>query len=166
MWFLRLAKLRHKIFWTQFLFGTRIKTTYKIVLPNIRILDLCAKRRSKWPISVLGLRQKIDQIAPPPPHLFSTLYQNSSLSCTLQYIKIWKHLFLLWQDMAHFDLLHGQKWKISTFPIKQKNICLFKTNYWRFIMKVKILHFWPCQKTKWVISCQNGKRCVQIFYIL
>ena len=32
--------------------------------------------------------------------------------------------------------------------------------------KVKILHFWPCQESKWAISCQNGKMPLQIFYML
>ena len=32
--------------------------------------------------------------------------------------------------------------------------------------KVKILHFWPCQESKWAISCQNEKTPLQIFYML
>ena len=31
--------------------------------------------------------------------------------------------------------------------------------------KVKILHFWPCRKSKWVISYQNEKTPLQIFYM-
>ena len=57
MWFLRLAKSRRKLFWTQFLFGTEIKSTFKNVLPNTWILDLSVKWRSQQPISVLSPRQ-------------------------------------------------------------------------------------------------------------
>ena len=32
--FLILAKSRHKLFWAQFLFGTKIKTSYENVLQN------------------------------------------------------------------------------------------------------------------------------------
>ena len=42
MWFLRLAKL----FQTQFLFNTKIKTTNENILPNILILDLSEKQGS------------------------------------------------------------------------------------------------------------------------
>ena len=34
MWFVRLAKLRHKLVQTQFQFDTKIKTTHQIALPN------------------------------------------------------------------------------------------------------------------------------------
>ena len=64
MWFPRLAKLQDKLFWTQFLFGTKIKSTYKKVLPNTRILDLSVKEGSQHPILVLGPTQKWFNLPP------------------------------------------------------------------------------------------------------
>ena len=57
--------------------------------------------------------------------------------------------------MKNFDFFH-----------KSKNFCLLWTNDYCFMKKVKILHFWPCQDSKWAISCRNGKTPLQIFYML
>ena len=64
MWFLRLAKLLHKLFWTQFLFGSKIKSTYKNALENTEILDMSVKRGSQRPIKLLGPRQKWVDLPP------------------------------------------------------------------------------------------------------
>ena len=67
--------------------------------------------------------------------------------------------------MTHFNYWHGQKWRNLIFFHKMKINCWLKTNDLCLII-VKILHFWPCPQLKWVISCQNGKRYLQIIYIL
>ena len=94
MWFLRLAKAGHKLFWTQFLFGTKIKSTYKNVLQNTKILDLSVKRGSQCPIPVLGPRQKWVDF---PPTFFA-LFINFLVVCHLL-LNIQK--ILLW----HFSIL-------------------------------------------------------------
>ena len=58
MWSLRMAKSRHKLFRTKFLFCIKINSTYENVLQNTNILDLSEKRGSRRPIPVLGPRQK------------------------------------------------------------------------------------------------------------
>ena len=79
MWFLRLAKSLHKLFRTQFLFGTKIKSTYINILQNTKILDLSEKRGSQRPIPDLGPRQKWVNF---PPTFFE-LFINFLLVCHL-----------------------------------------------------------------------------------
>ena len=161
MWFLRLAKSRHKLFRTQFLFGTKIKNTYKNILQNTKILDLSVKRGSQRPIPVLGPRQKWVDF---PPTFFE-LFINFLLVCHLL-MNIQKNLLSRFSISARY----GPFWlwtssKIKYFEIfyKKENDYLIKTNDLYFIVKVKILNFWSCPKSKWAISFQNGKTGKQIF---
>ena len=64
MWFQRLAISWHKLFWTQFLIGTKIKASNKTVLQTKRILDLTEKWGSQQLFWVLGQRQKWVKLPP------------------------------------------------------------------------------------------------------
>ena len=123
MWFLRPAESRHKLFRAQFLFGTKIKTTYQNVLPNTWILDLSVKRGSQQPIQVLGPRQKWVNF---PPTFFQ-LFINFLVDFHLLYniSKIWNPLFPFRQIITDLDFWHGHKSKILTKNIKSK-IILFE----------------------------------------
>ena len=128
MWFLRLAKSLHKLFQTQFLFGTKIKSTYKNLLCNAKILDLSVKRGCQRPIHGLGPRQKWIDL----PLTFFELFIaglfywfSDILLLTLEYSK--KKIcpiFPFWQDVAHFDFGHGQKLKTLTFTVKHLSFVL------------------------------------------
>ena len=103
MWFPRLAKSLHKFFQTQFLFGTKIKSTYKNVLGNTKILDLSVKRESQRPIPVLGPRQKWVDFPPTFFELFiNFLVVTFSLS---DHVKIF----------SIFDVIQLSKAKMSRF---------------------------------------------------
>ena len=58
--------------------------------------------------------------------------------------------------------------KIENFEIfqKTKNDYLIKRNDSCIMKKVKFFHFWPYLKSKWAISCQNGKMPLLIFHKL
>ena len=102
MWFLRLAKSRHKLLRTQFLFGTKIKSTYKNVLRNTKILDLSVKRGSQRPIYVLGPRQKWVDL---PPTFFELF---------INFLVVWHLLLNVQKNLSRpFFVL----WKISKFSI-------------------------------------------------
>ena len=58
------------MFWAHFLFFACIKTTYKTLLQNTQIFYLSQKRGSRWPIPVLGPRQKSDNFPPTFLQLF------------------------------------------------------------------------------------------------
>ena len=161
MWFLRLAKSWHKLFRTQFLFGTKIKSTYKNVLRNTKILDLSVKRGSQHPIYVLGPRQKWVDL---PPTFFE-LFINFLVVCHLL-LNIRKKMSYCFSVLARYKPFSLWTWsKIKNFEIfyKTKNAYLIKTNDSCFIVKVKILNFWPCSKWKWAISCWNRKTIQQFF---
>ena len=161
MWFLKPAKSRHKLFRTQFLFDTKIKSTYKTVLRNTKILDLRVKQGSQRPILVLGPRQKCVDL---PPTFFELF---------INFLVVWHLLLNIQKKMSSpFSVLarYGPFWlwtwsKIENFEIfyKTKNDYLIKTNDSCFIKKVKKFNFWPCSKSKWAISCRNGKMLQQIF---
>ena len=161
MWFLRLAKSLHKLFWTQFLFGTKIKSIYKSVLQNTKIMDLSVKRGSQRPTHVLCPSQKWVNF---PPTFFE-LFVNILVVCHLLF-NIQKNLLSRFSISTRYGPFWLWRWsKIENFEIfhKTKNDYLLKTNDSCLIKKVKIFNFWPCSKSKWVISCQNGKRAWQIF---
>ena len=160
MWFLRLAKSRHKLFRTQFLFGTKIKSTYKSILWNTKILDLSVKRGSQRPFQVPS-KAKMSRFA---PNIFWTLYQFSgSLSLTIEYSKkIVVPFFRFGKIWPIFTLDMVKNWNFEIFH-KTKNDYFIKINDSCFIVKVKIFDFWPCLKTKWAISCWNGKTGRQFF---
>ena len=138
MWFLRLAKSLHKLFRTQFLFGTKIKSTYKNVLRNTKILDLSVKRGSQHPIYVLGPRQKWVNL---PPTFFELF---------INFLVVWHLLLNIQKNLSSpFSVLarYGPFWlwtwsKIENFEIfyKIKNVYLIKTNDLCFILKVKIFN--------------------------
>ena len=160
MWFLRLAKSLHKLFRTQFLFSTKIKSTFKNILQNTKILDLSVKRGSQHPYQVLGPRQKWVDF---PPTFFE-LFINFLVVCHLL-LNIQKKLSSRFSVPAKYGLFLLWTWsKIENFEIfhKTKNDYLIKTNDSCFIKKVKFFNFWPCPKSNWAISCQNGKTLQQI----
>ena len=162
MWFLRLTKSLHKLFWTQFLFGTKIKSTYEIVLRNTQILDLSVKRGSQCQIQVLALRQKWVDL---PPTFFER-FINFLVVCHLL-LNIQKRILYRFSILVRYGPFLLWTWsKIENFEIfhKTKNIYLIKTNDSCFIVKVKFFHFWPCPKWKWTISCQNGKTIQNFFW--
>ena len=161
MWFLRLAKSRHKLFRTQFLFGTKIKSTYKSILWNTKILDLSVKRGSQRPFQVSGPRQKWVDL---PPTFFE-LFINFLVVCHLL-LNIQKKLWRLFSVLARYGPFWLWTWpKNENFEVfhKIQNDHLIKTNNLCFIKKFKIFIFWPCPKSNWAIFCQNGKRASQIF---
>ena len=161
MWFVRLAKSRHKFFQTQFLFGIKIKNTDKNILQNTKILDLSVKRGSQNPILVLGSRQKWANL----PQTFFELFINFLVVCHLL-MNIQKNLLYRFSILARYGPFLLWTWsKIENFEIfhKIEYVYLIKTNDSSFIKKVKIFNFWPCPKWKWAMSCQNGKSIQQIF---
>ena len=111
--------------------------------------------------STFGSKAKMSQFA---PNIFSTFNQFSGrLPYTIQHIKYLEGCFSI---LARYGPFWLWTWsKIENFEIfyKTKNDYLIKTNDSCFMVKVKILYFWPCPKSKWAISCQNGKRLWQIF---
>ena len=145
-----MAKSRHKLFWTQFLFGTKIKTSYKNILQNMKILDLSVKRGSQHPIHVLGPRQKWVDF---PPTFFE-VFINFLVVCHLL-LNIQKKLLWRFSVLARYGPFWLWTWsKIENFEIfhKTKNDYLIKINDSCFIKNVKIYDFWPCLKSKWAIS--------------
>ena len=139
MWFLRLAKSLHKIFWTQYLFGTKIKSTYENMLQNTKNLDLSVKRGSQGPISVLGPRQKWVDF---PPTFFE-LFINFLVVCHLL-LNIQKKILYRFSVLARYGPFWLGTWsKIKNFEIfhKIKNYYLIKTNDSCFMKKVKFFNF-------------------------
>ena len=156
-----MAKSRQKLSWTQFQFGAKIKTFRENVLQNTWIFNLSAKQGSRCPFPVLGPRQKWVNF---PPTFFE-LFINFLVVCHLL-LNIQKNLSRPFSVLARYGPFWLWTWsKIKNFEIfyKTKNVYLIKTNDSCFIVKVKILIFWPCSKWKWAISCQNGKTIQHIF---
>ena len=144
--------------------GTKIKSTYKNVLRNTKILDLSVKQGSQCPILVLAPRQKWVDL---PPTFFE-LFINILVVCHLL-LNIQKNLLSRFSVSARYCPFWLWTWsKIKNFEIfyKIENDYLIKTNDLYFIVKVKILNFWPCPKSKWAIFFQNGKTGQQIFLIM
>ena len=111
-----------------------------------------------------GSKAKMSQIA---PNIFQTFYQISSrLSLTFQHIKNLDDTFLILASYHPFYLLAWSKIKNFDLNHKSQNDYFWKIFHLRFIKKVNFLNFWPSQKSKWVIICQNEKSVVQIFHML
>ena len=144
MWFLRLAKSIHKLFWTQFLFDTIIKSTYENVRQNTKPLNLNVKWGSQRPILILAPRQKWVDL---PPTIFE-LFINFLVVCHLL-LNIQKNLLYRFSVLARynpFSLWTWSKVKNLEFFYRTKSVYLIKTNDSYFIVKVKIFNFWPCPK--------------------
>ena len=99
------------------------------------------------------------------PPIFFKLFINFLVVWHLL-MNIQKNLFGTFSVLARYGPFWLWAWsKIENFETfhKTKNNYLIKTNDSCFIKKVKFFNFWPCSKSKWVISYQNGKRAWQIF---
>ena len=136
MWFLRLAKSRHKLFRVQFLFGTKTKSTYGNVLPNTWILDLSVKQGSQQSFQVLTPRQKWVNLPPTFYEFFIDFLVDFYLLCNIK--KIWKARFPFWQIITDFDFWHGHKSKILTF--------LYKMRFNSFLKRINL-----CFRSKFLI---------------
>ena len=139
MWFLRLAKSRHKLFRTQFLFNANIKSTYKKLLRNTKILDLSVKRGSQGPISVLGPRQKWVDF---PPTFFK-LFINFLVVCHLL-LNIQKNLASRFSVSARYAPFQLGAWsKIENFEIFHKTwiICFYQISIFCFMKNSKFSIF-------------------------
>ena len=123
------------------------------------------KTRVSVSISSFGSKAKMSRFG---PNIFSTFYQFSdSLPYTVQRSPV-QHIKNL-EGRFSISARYGPFWlwtwsKIENFEIlhKTKNDYLIKTNDSCFIKKVKFFNFWPYSKSKWAISCQNGKTLRQI----
>ena len=98
MWFLRLAKSLHKLFRTQFLFGTKIKSTYENILQNTKILDLSVKRGFLVVCHLLLNFQK-------------NLWRPFSVLAKYGPFWLWT-----WSKIENFHS-HNETWIIFLFPI-------------------------------------------------
>ena len=111
MWFLKLAKSLHKLFWTQFLFGTKIKSIYRNMLQNTKILDLGVKRGCQPQIQDLAPRQKWVDL---PPTFFE-LFINFLVVCYLL-LDIQKNLLYRFSILARYGPFSHWAWsKIQNF---------------------------------------------------
>ena len=111
-----------------------------------------------------GSKAKISKIS---PNIFQTFYQFSSrLSLTFQHIKNLDGTFFILGSYHPFWLLARSKIKNFDLNHKSQNDYFWKIFDLCFIKKVNFLNFWPSQKSKWVIICQNEKSVVQIFHML
>ena len=64
---------------------------------------------------------------------------------------------------SNFDMVKNENFWL--FPWNKKHLSII-SKWLLFYKKGKILHFWPCQESKWAISCRNGKTPLQIFHML
>ena len=111
-----------------------------------------------------GSKAKMSQIA---PKIFQTFYQISSrLLFTFQHVKNLEGTFFILACYHPFWLLTWSKIKNFDLNHKSQNDNFQKVFDLRFMKKVIFLIFWTCQKSKWVLTCQNEKSAVQIFYVL
>ena len=111
-----------------------------------------------------GSKAKMSQIS---PNIFQTFYQFSSrLSLTFQHIKNLDGTFFILASYHPFWLLTWSKIKNFDLNHKSQNDYFWKIFDLRFMKNVNSLNFWPSQKSKWVIICQNEESVVQIFYML
>ena len=111
-----------------------------------------------------GSKAKMSQIS---PNIFQTFYQFSSrLSLTLQHIKNLDDTFFILANYHPFWLLTWSKIRNIDIFYKTQIKYFSKIIILALMIQVKIFDFWPCQKLKWVITCQNQKSVVQILYML
>ena len=127
MWFQRLTKLFHKLFWTQLLFGTKINSTSKNALWKTNILDLCVKRGSQHPIQVVAPKQKWVNLPPTFLNFLSIFWWFVTYNWIFK--KICHTVFPYRQGMTHFHFRHGQKFKFFTFIIKHKSFFFIKVTF-------------------------------------
>ena len=130
------GQISAKHFWTQFLFCTKIKSTYKIVLQNTKFLDLSVKQGSQCQILLLAPRQKWVDF---PPTFFELF---------INYLVVW-YLLLNNQKILLYGFSVSAKYgpfslwtwsKIQNFHFYYKTwiICFFK---WIFFVSWKISKF-------------------------
>ena len=109
-------------------------------------------------------KAKISHIA---PNIFPTFYQYPGrFSLTLQHIKNLEVRFSVSANYHRFWLLTWSKMKNFAFFYKMPFNSFSKRINLAFMFYVKIFDFWPCQKSKSVIICRNGKSMFQFFHIL
>ena len=97
------------------------------------------------------------------PNIFPTFYQfPGRFSLTLQHIKNLEVRFSVSANYHRFWLLTWSKMKNFAFFYKMPFNSFSKRINLAFMFYVKIFDFWPCQKLKSVIICQNGKTYLQI----
>ena len=111
-----------------------------------------------------GSKAKMSQIS---PNIFQTFYQfSSTLSLTFQHMKNLDDTFFILANYHPFWLLTWSKIQKIDFFYRMQIKYFSKIIILAFMVQVKIFDFWPCQKVKWVITCQNQKSVFQIFYTL
>ena len=111
-----------------------------------------------------GSKAKMSQSA---PHFLPTFYVfPGRFSYTLQHIKDLETQFSVSPKYGLFSLSTWSKNKNFDLYHKTSIIHFLKINNFYFMVKVKILIFWPCWKWKLAIFCRNGKLGFQIFYML
>ena len=82
MWFPRLAKSLHKCFRTQFLFGAKIKSTYKNVLGKNKFFGPECKTRVSASKSTFGSKAKMNWFPPTFFQLFINFLVVCHFLCT------------------------------------------------------------------------------------
>ena len=120
MWFLWLAKSRHKIFRAHFWFETKIKTSYETVLCTITHEFLTWLKNeslsSQFQFWVQGKNESNF------PDIFFKLFINFLVDITYfpTYKKLWTALFSFWQVITDFWLLTWSKIKKFDFFCKRQ----------------------------------------------
>ena len=113
MRFLRSAESRHKLFWAQFQFDIRIKTTLSRCTTKHMNFGPECKTRVSAANSSFWSKVKISQIA---PNIFPTFYQfPGRFSLTLQHIKNLESPFSVSANYHRFRLLTWSKIKNFDF---------------------------------------------------
>ena len=128
MWFLRLAKSRHKLFQVQFLFSTKTKSTYGNVLPNTWILDLSVKRGSQQPFQVLTPRQKWVNLPPTFYEFFIDFLVDFYLLCNIK-----KNL----EDTFSVSANYHRFWPLTRSKIKDFNF-FYKMQFNSFLKRINL----------------------------
>ena len=144
----------------QFLFVCLIKSTYEVDVPGTKSWDLTAKTVPWQAILDLGQRQKWVDL----PITFFQLFIYFLVD--LQHMKYLEYPFSISAKYGRFSLSTWSKNKNFDLYHKTSIIHFLRINNFYFMVKVKILIFWPCWKWKLAIFCRNGKLGLQIFYML
>ena len=101
------------------------------------------------------------------PNFFTTFYQLlGRFSLTLQHIKNLEYCFSVSANYCKFSISSWSKIENFDSYHRTKIVHFWKSNNLCFMIWVKIFHFWPWWNWKLAIICRNGKRVVQIFYML
>ena len=128
--------------------------------------EFLSDRRTKVSTADFSIRSKakMSQIS---PNIFQTFYQFSSrLTLTFQHIKNLDGTFFILASYHPFWHLTCSKNQKNDFFYKKQIKYFLNIIILAFMIQVKIFDFWPCQKSKWAITCQNENSTVQILYIL